>query len=50
MQEIESIPYGDMSQEIDWDTPEGQAAGEEFFQKQGLIETGMGYERVILLE
>lgn len=44
MQEIESIPYGDMSQEIDWDTPEGQAAGEEFFQKQGLIETGMGYE------
>jgi hypothetical protein len=44
MGEIETIPYGDMSQEIDWNTPEGQAAGEEFFQKKGLIETGMGYE------
>ncbi len=44
MQRIDSIPYGDIVMEFDFNTPEGQASAEEFFNRTQLFETGMGYE------
>lgn len=44
MQNVETIPYGDMNMEIDWSTPEGAALGEEMANRSALFEASMGYE------
>lgn len=44
MARIEAIDYGDMVQEFNYDTPEGMAAAEAYYDRTTLLETGMGYE------
>ena len=44
MQQVESISYGDLDMNVDWETQEGMAAMEEMWEKTGLIEINMGFE------
>lgn len=44
MTRVEGMNYGDWGRDLDWETEEGRSAMEEMWNKQTLIESGMGYE------
>lgn len=44
MGRVDSLDYGDLNREIDWEDPESAKLAEELYNKKPLLGFGMGYE------